>query len=518
MKLPRLMICLLGTLLALLLNLPANAARLALVIGNRDYTVGALKNPINDADAISRALTGLGFAVTPVKNLRRDDIGRTVEGFVNRIRAGDDVVVFYAGHGVQVKGVNYLPAVDANIRVESDVALNSLNLNQLLERLDEAKSGVRLLLIDACRDNPYSRSFRSGARGLARIDGAPSGTLMHFATRPGGVAADGNGGNGLYTSELLKHLKTPGLPVESMLKRVAAGVKQASGGEQQPWTEGALDGEFYFAQGNQQHTNSADQVASIRPEPIVPIATQAQPASPISPTAGHIFKDCADCPEMIVVPPGTFEMGSSDYGDETPVHHVKISGFAMGRFEITQGQWQTLMGSNPSKFSGCGEDCPVDTVSWNDIQQYIQKLNTKTGKRYRLPSEAEWEYAARAGSTTQYFWGDSIGINNANCDGCSGGKNRKMTSSVGSFKPNAFGLHNMHGNVWEWVQDQYRNNYNSALSDGNAWERDEEDQWRVLRGGSFNDKPAFMRSAHRFRNSPDYRASVAGFRLARAMP
>lgn len=272
MKMPYKFIHLLLALASLLLAMPAQAARLALVIGNRDYTVGALKNPVNDANAMSAELGGLGFAVTPVKNLKRDDIGRTVESFVNRIKAGDDVVVFYAGHGVQVKGVNYLPAVDANIKVESDVTLNSLNLNQLLERLDEAKAGVRLLLIDACRDNPYNRSFRSGSRGLARVEGAPSGTLIHFATRPGGVAADGSGGNGLYTTELLKHLKTPGLPVESMLKRVAAGVKKASSGDQQPWTEGALDGEFYFVQASASPAVVVPpvQVASVRPESLEP--------------------------------------------------------------------------------------------------------------------------------------------------------------------------------------------------------------------------------------------------------
>jgi outer membrane protein OmpA-like peptidoglycan-associated protein/osmotically-inducible protein OsmY len=262
---------LLALCLALLMS-PAWANRLALVIGNRDYTSGALKNPINDAVDVGNALGALGFQVTLVKNIRRDDVGPVVEGFTSRIRAGDDVVVFYAGHGVQVKGVNYLPAVDANIRVESDVALNSINLNQLLDRLDEAHAGVRLLLIDACRDNPYARSFRSGTRGLARVEGAPSGTLMHFATRPGGVAADGDGRNGLYTTNLLKNLRTPGLPVESMLKRVAAGVKQESGGEQQPWTEGALDGEFYF-------------VASVQPVPVRPVAQQpmADPAPTPSP-------------------------------------------------------------------------------------------------------------------------------------------------------------------------------------------------------------------------------------------
>ena len=282
---------------------PADAARLALIIGNRDYSVGPLKNPINDAEAVANVLggrDGLGFKVTLVKNLKRDDIGRTVERFANSIRPGDDVLVFYAGHGLQVKGVNYLPAVDARINVESDVPLNSMNLNELLQRLDDAKAGVRLLLVDACRDNPYSRGYRSTARGLARVEGAPSGTLMHFATRPGGVAGDGTGPNGVYTTELLKHLKTPGLPVEGMLKRVGSGVRQVTGGSQQPWTEGALDGEFYFASGAA--------LVAVAPAPLplplpAPAPTQnptIQPTSQPQPLQGG----CALCPPMVVVPAG----------------------------------------------------------------------------------------------------------------------------------------------------------------------------------------------------------------------
>lgn len=258
---------------------PALAARLALVIGNRDYSVGALKNPINDATSVASNLNSLGFQVTLVRNLKRDEIGRTIDAFSARIRAGDDVVVFYAGHGLQVKGVNYLPAVDASIRSESDVALNSINLNQFLDRLDEAKAGVRLLLIDACRDNPFGRAFRSASRGLARIEGAPSGTLMQFATRPGGLASDGTGANGLYTTHLLKHLRTPGIAVESMLKRVATGVRQESSGEQQPWVEGALDGEFYFSpqtSSNRQETTMALPMPPL-PQPIA--QQQTRPAS-----------------------------------------------------------------------------------------------------------------------------------------------------------------------------------------------------------------------------------------------
>ena len=154
------------------------AARLALVIGNAAYKDSPLKNPVNDARAISKKLTVLGFKVQMVENMKRLQIGKTVTGFVNMIRPGDDIVVFYAGHGVQLKGVNYFPAVDAEILTEEDVALNSLNLNTLLERLDETKGGVKLLFLDACRNNPFARNFRGGERGLARVPSSPTGTLI----------------------------------------------------------------------------------------------------------------------------------------------------------------------------------------------------------------------------------------------------------------------------------------------------------------------------------------------------
>ena len=173
---------LIALVIALLAVMPAHAARQALVIGNAAYTDGALKNPVNDARAMDVKLTALGFKVMKVENLKRQQIGRTLTAFANTLKPGDEVVVFYAGHGVQVKGVNYLPAVDADIQTEEDVALNSLNLNTLMERLDEAKAGLKLLFLDACRNNPYARSLRSNDRGLARVSAAPSGSLIHFAS------------------------------------------------------------------------------------------------------------------------------------------------------------------------------------------------------------------------------------------------------------------------------------------------------------------------------------------------
>jgi formylglycine-generating enzyme required for sulfatase activity len=171
------------------------------------------------------------------------------------------------------------------------------------------------------------------------------------------------------------------------------------------------------------------------------------------------------------------------------------------------------MGDNPSRFKGCGENCPVEKVSWDDIQIFIQKLNQRTGQYYRLPTEAEWEYAARTGSSTKYSWGNSINCSQARygyyTDEC--GK-QKSPDPVGSYTPNDFGLFDMHGNVWEWVQDCYHDSYDGAPTTNKAWESGECAK-RVLRGGSWDNIPYFLRSAFRLRNSASFRYSSFGFRL-----
>jgi len=215
--------------------------------------------------------------------------------------------------------------------------------------------------------------------------------------------------------------------------------------------------------------------------------------------------------EMVTIPSGSFMMGSNDEdSDEKPVHRVHINSFKMGKYEVTQPLWQAVMGKNPSRFKG--ENRPVENVSWNDIQTFIRKLNSQTGKHFRLPSEAEWEYAARAGSTTKYSWGDSAGHNLANCDGCGSQWDKEKTAPVGSFSANKFGLYDMHGNVWEWVQDRWHDSYNGAPNDGSAWVSGSE-SYRVLRGGSWLTDPYALRLAVRYTFSLTTRVNGFGFRL-----
>jgi formylglycine-generating enzyme required for sulfatase activity len=214
--------------------------------------------------------------------------------------------------------------------------------------------------------------------------------------------------------------------------------------------------------------------------------------------------------EFELIPAGRFSMGSTN-GDsnEKPVHKVTISQpFYMGRYEVTQGQWQAVMGSNPSKFKDCGANCPVEQVSWSAAQDFITTLNeANDGYKYRLPSEAEWEYACRGGTTGDYY-------GNVDDIGWYAGNSGRKTHAVGGKQPNAFGLYDMSGNVWEWCVDFYHGNYHGAPTDGSAWVSGGDPiPYRVLRGGSWDDLASSLRSANRIRLTPAYRDYSYGVRV-----
>ncbi len=232
--------------------------------------------------------------------------------------------------------------------------------------------------------------------------------------------------------------------------------------------------------------------------------------------AGKVFKDCDDCPEMVVIPAGSFDMGSNTGDDnEKPVHHVTIGhAFAMGKTEVTQGQWKAIMGNNPSKFDKCGDNCPVEQVSWDDVQTFIEKLNAKTGKKYRLPSEAEWEYACQGGTPHKYCGSDDpAAVSWYGAMETPPGNSGPSTNPVATRQPNAFGLYDMSGNVWEWVEDVYHDSYNGAPADGSAWQGDS--VLHVPRGGSWS---YLQRATKRGGSESDYRFGTIGFRLARSLP
>ena len=240
---------------------------------------------------------------------------------------------------------------------------------------------------------------------------------------------------------------------------------------------------------------------------------------------GRQFRDCAKCPEMVVIPAGAFVMGSpgSEKGrgrEEGPAHRVRIpKPFAVGAYEVTFAEWDSCHRAggcthDPADNGWGRGDRPVVGVSWRDAQQYVRWLSRKTGNEYRLLSESEWEYAARAGTVTRYWWGDRLGRNRANCEACGSPWDDRETAPVGSFSPNGFGLYDVHGNVREWVEDCWNGGYRGARSDGRPWTGDGDCGKRVLRSGSCINPPRQLRSAMRVWKPIDRRDRDAGFRVA----
>lgn len=242
---------------------------------------------------------------------------------------------------------------------------------------------------------------------------------------------------------------------------------------------------------------------------------------------GSDFKECANgCPVMIVIPAGKFMMGSPESGadrddSEGPAHEVTFAKpFAVSKFAVTFEEWDACVAAAacPRVPDAWGRGTmPVINVSFGDAKLYAAWLSQVTGKEYRLPTEAEWEYAARAGAKTRYSWGDDPGTGNANCDGCGSQWDLQQTAPVGSFKPNKFGLYDMHGNVWEWVEDSGHDTYDDAPIDGSVWLRDGDPIYRVVRGGSWRNETQHLRAAVRAKRNVNVRFDTLGFRVARTI-
>ena len=621
-----------GVLLALVLlaaPLPASATgRVALVVGNSTYehTV-RLQNPANDAADLSAALRRLGFDVTVARDAGRTALTEALRVFTRRSAGADVALVFYAGHGMEMDGVNYLLPVDARVERDTDLRYETVTLDDVLA--STAGAGLRVVILDACRDNPLARSMtrtvrsRSVSNGsFGELDDALLGdeTLVAYSAAAGTTADDGAGRNSPYAAALLAHLEER-LEVGMLFRRVRERVLNATDGRQRPHEYHSLLGEHYLgvapvggglaaaggagvpaasvaARGSspvlaQQETvfwesvresaNPAEleaylarwpngvyaplartRVAALRSAAVVDPPTTADTRQQDL----EVFRDCPDCPEMVVVPAGTFRMGADrddDWGrgNERPQHRVSVGRFALGRYEVTRTEYEAFVsatghpdgsrcrtddgrgnwewrGRNASwrdpRFPQ-GDDHPVVCVSWEDAQSYVRWLSRKTGESYRLPSEAEWEYAARAGTETRWYWGNSPSGQCGRANGADASLRRQYrrvegldfdhavscddgmahTAPAGSYDANAFGLFDMPGNVLEWTEDCWHENYAGAPSDGSAWTRGGECGRRVLRGGSWDGDPRGLRSASRGWGTPGIRIASAGFRVSRAL-
>jgi formylglycine-generating enzyme required for sulfatase activity len=584
---------------------PAEARRVALVLGNSDYqTLSKLENPVTDAKAIAAELKSHGFDVFEHYDLARADLLDALEQFQSAADQSTVALVYYAGHGMEIGGKNVIAPTDIEVSCEPKEARRAVELDKLFSALGRASQQV--VLLDACRNDPFpqcpTRSARSGSgfRGISVVSEEDRSLLIATSTLSGQLAADGAAGaHSPFAAALLARFKaSPRSYMRDLLDQTARDVQIASNGSQVPEVttrggapkvcldengcgdsglpaEAGADSEATVAEvrsllaglgyGAGARGQDAEALAGairkfqsnagLPPDGritgtllAVLRATKMQMASlpkgepggggggaviegPLEHEAGSTFKDCEDCPEMVAVPAGEFTMGSppadpDKQASELPPHNVRIGhGFAVSKFEVTFDQWDACAlegGCNGymPKDGGWGRGRrPAIYVSWDDAKSYVDYLRQKTGKPYRLLSEAEWEYAARAGTTSRYATGNAITTADADFDDSAAkgkrGNYEGKTVDVGTFPPNPYGLFDMHGNVWEWVEDCWNKSHAGAPSDGSP--RGGDCSRRVLKGGAWYFEAAFLRAAARLSYPKMSRLNVAGFRVARPL-
>ncbi|MGB5062644.1 MAG: caspase family protein [Candidatus Competibacter sp.] len=356
-------------------------SRTALVVGNGAYQDAPLKNPANDARDVATKLRELGFQVIERLDADRQGLRLALREFEQQLRQRRGVGLFYyAGHGVQLKGQNYLIPIGVDIRQEFEVPDEGVDADAVLRAMESAGNELNIVILDACRNNPFSRGF-GGGRGLARMEG-PAGTFIAYATAPGAVSQDGSGRNSPYTRHLLEAMSVPGLNLEQVFKQVLVAVERESGGGQIPWVASSLRGEFYFAP------------AVVTPSPpATPPATPPAGPQPGTPPTGEF-------PPVVATPP--MDNQPSDRPASAPLEPdwvaVPGAGFAISRSAVRLEAYRRFAEASgrTAPAPGAAPDGPA-RVTWREAMDYAVWLSAQVGHAYRLPAELEWEYAARAG-------------------------------------------------------------------------------------------------------------------------
>jgi formylglycine-generating enzyme len=626
--------------LFLLTALSVHAAeRIAFVVGVDTYenlpAEAQLKVAVSDAERMAETLESLDppFSVTLLKDANWKSAQDQFDTFLDQAKNAECALVYFAGHGIEYHGANFLLVKDTDVAdISSDVermkrrlSTAALSLQGWVDSLDSTKAQVKLVILDCCRDNPLkaedgsgSRSVVGGSRGLAQVT-PPSGTLISYSADAGQQANDG-----LFTEVLTNNLKAPGLNIVKVFAKTREEVREISSAwadedaakgldprfrrprhEPAEYNKLNLAGtDFAFTRGVPVKVKTEDsatkaEMAKLKEElaaalakiaaadgnaaemaklqkeleeartkmaaattaPAVPssAAIPTTPAPSQSTPVTMVKTDPAPAPafpasrgmegskagevrefggiEMVWCPPGEFLMGSPedevDRREDETQHRVKLTrGFWMAKTECTQPQWEGMTGENPSDFTGA--DLPVDYVSWDDVQVWLKKMNElyplPLGWKWELPTEAQWEYACRAGTETAYSFGNTTSAlstyanfadKNFTTKFGSGDESQddgvgNTTASVGKYKPNPWGICDMHGNVFEWCRDWYSVDFNNNEQDDPTGPVSGE--YRVSRGGSWDNYPEDCRSAYRFPAMPDDHSFNPGFRPVAVPP
>lgn len=545
-----------------------------------------LPNPLHNAQAIAQRLSEYGFAVTKVTDVDTTAMKDAIDKFTNSLNTDDVALVYFSGHGIVTacyrgeEQKNFLIPVQTVFSGKADICEDAVAAQWLINLLNERNGGTNILLLDTCRNLLLEDQGTNNSGEMVTMKAA--GTFIGYASAPGRTSkGDQESKYSVFTAQFLEMLTAPhdALPLELLFKGVRTAVTTKAeelGFEQVPWDDNGLVGENFCFRIPCKSLVSPDTEEKLQQErkekehleaenkqlkeqldaanaKINEMPIETSKPVVINPPPRQDFE-----PEMVSIPAGSFKMGSpsNEEGrndDEGPVHTAQVNAFQMGKYEITRGQFRAFVDASGYKTEAeTGDGCygwtgssweqkqeynwlnlgfeqndnhPVACVAWNDVLKYIQWLNNKTGKNYRLPTEAEWEYAARAGTTTARYWGNhpdqaclyanvadqtksptgSFWDSQHNCtDGY------WSTAPVGQFQPNAFGLYDMLGNVWEWTCSLYVSPYNG--SEKQCVSNNHANGALVIRGGSWLSNPPWLRAAARSLE-PSIRHDNMGFRL-----
>lgn len=509
------------------------ARKVAVVVGVEQYapSIGALKYAVDDAQLIAQALRLQGYTVqlltdsqaTPAAILDRiEQVGKTLPD------GNGTLVFFFSGHGFAENNSNYLATFGTVLgRLQS----SALPLKAVEAEIRKTQVKRAILFVDACRNAP-NNGIKSVNRGF--IYEQSEGMKLLFATKFAELSYERDElKQGVFSHFLNRALRGQAAEADGLItfdsltryvqEETADWTLQHLGQTQRPYTQDLKEnfGVLVLGQTTAAKPVPPEPEPKPEPEPVRAVVT-ATPVRPASASSQRLPFE----PEMVDIPAGSFTMGCLDKrdqynggcaDDERPAHIVNLNAFQIGKYEITFKEWdacEQAMACPHIDDQKWGRDLrPVINVNWYDVQTYIKWLNQQTGKNYRLPTEAEWEYTARAGSESTYSWGNDINCSRANYGSIANACKAYQTQTVGYYTPNNMGIYDMVGNVWEWVQDWYDGNYYRSSPNANP-QGPKSGTNRVLRGGSWNDYDGDVRAARRSRNNPITRNDAIGFRLA----